>query len=289
MTGHLARGSFEGRDAAEVGEGGFGADPFGVVAGGDQQDGRDFHADAVEGEQTRRGLFDEGTQEPATELDLGVEVLDAPSEFPQRDLGGIDDDVGVGPWPQGRGVVDELHLGEPQEPSPDLLRCGEGQVAHLDQRRDALVASRALHHDQGPDGFRGAVSGLGDPRRAPGLGRPCGLDGIHGVGLASPGSGLTVGTVDLENLDVMIEEEPCEARAIGAGALHTDALDAPEVAQPGEQLFITSSRRRELTNTEQTPDRIQRGGDMDIQMRIDPANHGAIGLYDGHVAIPSLD
>ena len=90
------------------------------------------------------------------------------------------------------------------------------------------------------------------------------LDRVDGVGLASPGSGLTVGPVDLENLDVMIEEEPGQARAIRAGALHPDPLDAPEVAQPGEQLLVTGGRGGELTNTEQTPDRIQRGGDMDV-------------------------
>ena len=115
-----------------------------------------------------------------------------------------------------------------------------------------------------------------------------GLDGIQGIGLAPPGAGLAIRPVDLEDFHVVVQEEPRQPRAVGAGAHHPDSLDRSEAAQPREELLVAGGCRGELTDAEQAPDRVQRGGDMDIQMRIDSADHGAVGLYDGHVAIPSL-
>ena len=53
-TGGLARRSRDRGDTAQVRPGGFGAQPLGMVAGGDEEDGGDVGADAVKAEQARR-------------------------------------------------------------------------------------------------------------------------------------------------------------------------------------------------------------------------------------------
>ena len=51
MTDRLAGRGVDRGDAAEVGEGGLGGDPLGVVAGGDEQQGGGVDADTVEVER----------------------------------------------------------------------------------------------------------------------------------------------------------------------------------------------------------------------------------------------
>ena len=54
----LAGGCFDGADAAQGGEGGLASQPFGVVAGGDEQRGGGVGADAVAFQQLRvRGRY----------------------------------------------------------------------------------------------------------------------------------------------------------------------------------------------------------------------------------------
>jgi len=64
-----AGGGRERRDAAEPGEGSFGAQPGGVVPGGDQQLPGGIDADAGQGDQLRNGGGDQRGE-------LGVEVVD---------------------------------------------------------------------------------------------------------------------------------------------------------------------------------------------------------------------
>ena len=57
VTDRLAGGGLDRGDAAEVGEGGFGGDPLGVVADGDEQQGGRVGTDTVQGEQVRARLL----------------------------------------------------------------------------------------------------------------------------------------------------------------------------------------------------------------------------------------
>ena len=86
----------------------------------------------------------------------------------------------------------------------------------------------------------------------------------------------------------MVKEEPGQASAIGAGALNPDPQDRAEGAQPNQQPLVARGRGSELFNAKQPADRIQGGGDMGVEVGVDPADDGPPGLYDGHVAIPSL-
>ncbi|MDQ6784469.1 MAG: hypothetical protein M3063_13720 [Actinomycetota bacterium] len=78
---------------------------------------------------------------------------------------------------------------------------------------------------------------------------------------------------------------PGEAGPVAAGALDPDHNDGPELAQPGGQIGVTGRGRRERLDAEQTPDRVEGGGNMDVGMSVDAASDGAC-LYDGHSAIP---
>nr|WP_239155629.1 hypothetical protein [Amycolatopsis sp. FDAARGOS 1241] len=71
-----------GRDAAELGEGGFVADAFGVVAGGDEELAGDLDADAVQFDQFGGRCVDEGLDLLVEGLDLIIEPLPAVRQVP---------------------------------------------------------------------------------------------------------------------------------------------------------------------------------------------------------------
>jgi hypothetical protein len=78
--------------------GGFAAQPFGVVPGGDEQQGRGVGTDPVKGQQPGGVRGDEGDDELAGAFQLGAGELGAPSQLAQRDAGGIADRAaGTGP------------------------------------------------------------------------------------------------------------------------------------------------------------------------------------------------
>ena len=85
-------------DPAEVGEGGFGGDPLGVVAGGDEQQGGGVGAHTVQGEEARRGGFDQGGELVIEAGAVGVDVEHPAAEGLHGELGGVHDRVteGVG-------------------------------------------------------------------------------------------------------------------------------------------------------------------------------------------------
>src|SRR5207302_7904074 len=97
-----------------------------------------------------------------------------------------------------------------------------------------------------------------------------------------------VGTVDLDDVDVVVQQEASETSPVGAGPLDTDPDDGAKAAQPGQQLPVARLGGGELLDATQAADRVQGGGHMEIQVRVHAADHGAMGLYDGHVAIPSV-
>jgi hypothetical protein len=72
-----------------------------------------------------------------------------------------------------------------------------------------------------------------------------------------------------------------QARAVAAGPLDPDQADRPEPAQPAQQPGIAGCRGRELPDTEQPADRVQRGSDVHAGMSVHPAGDGAC-LYNGH-------
>jgi hypothetical protein len=155
-------------------------------------------------------------------------------------------------------------------------------VADLDQGLDSHVASRSSGHQEGPDGLHVAVAGLGQSSGPAAEGRSGRLDGVGGIGLAGGSSGLTVGPVDLDDLDAGGIQVPGQPGAIGARALHADPGHLTEGTHPGQQLSIAGSAGRKRLDAQQAADIVQGRGDMDVQVGVDSARDGAAGFYDGH-------
>ena len=89
MADGLAGRGVDRGDPAEVREGGLGADPLGVVAGGDEQQGGGVDADTMQAEQTRRRRFDEASEFAVEAGAVGVDVEHAVTKGLHGQLGGI--------------------------------------------------------------------------------------------------------------------------------------------------------------------------------------------------------
>ena len=193
----------------------------------------------------------------------------------------------VGTGTQPGGLVDQLEHGQPGEAGPDRLGAAEAQLAHLVERGGALVAGRAAGHDQDPHRLHRPVAVLGPTRRRTRQRRPGGGHGVDRVGLAVTVTSLAVGAVNLDDLDPGGPQEPGQAGPVGTGALHADPDHLAEAAQPAQQLGIAALADREGLHPQDPAVAVDRRGDMNLEVGVDPAAHHAR-LYDGHRAIPSV-
>ena len=155
------------RDAAQVGERGFGGDPVGVVAGAGEELAGDLGADTGKGEQRGRDLTDQLVELVVGFADLLGQLLVASGESAQRGLGGL---FGVA----------EVVAGT--QPGAGAMIIGVEQVTQLlaqlgwtgdDQRLD-LVGGLATGFDRAgaghaerPDGLDVAVAQLRHDRCRP--------------------------------------------------------------------------------------------------------------------------
>jgi hypothetical protein len=78
-----------------------------------------------------------------------------------------------------------------------------------------------------------------------------------------------------------------QAGAVTAGPFNPDQGDGPEAAQPAQQPRVPGRRGRELLDAKQPADRIERGGDVRVGVRVNAVGDSAAVFYDGH-AIPFL-
>ena len=154
-------------------------------------------------------------------------------------------------------------------------------MAELVETLDACVASGAVGDQQHADRFDVAVGGLGHRPGAATERRPSCLDRVDGVGLAVAAPGLTARAVNLDHRHADTAQEAGQAGPVGAGALDTDSLQRAEPDQPGVQVGEPGGRRRERLDAEHTAVAVERGGDMDIEVGVDPTGDRAC-LYDGH-------
>ena len=124
VAGGLARGRRDRGGATQRGEGGFGVQPVGVAAGGDEQLGGGVRADAVELKQVGLQLGEIGVM--AFEVvDLGASGIGA-----------------AGPGPSARS-------GPPARPGPGAGRSAAGQG--LDQRAFPIAAVLLAHRNRRGD------------------------------------------------------------------------------------------------------------------------------------------
>ena len=126
-----------------------------------------------------------------------------------------------------------------------------------------------------------AVGGLGDPVGAAAERRPSSLHCVDGVGLAVAAPGLPIGSIHLDHHHPTAAQMASQTGPIGASALDTDPTQRTEADQPGVQVGEPGARRRERLHTEHTTVAVERGGDMDIEVGVDPTGDRAR-LYDGH-------
>ena len=126
----LARGRLHGAGAAQRGQGGVGAEPVGVVSGGDQQAAGGLHPHAVAGQQSRGGPAGEDGQVGVERVQLGGEGLVAAGQIPQGAAGG-DRRVGTVPWVLGGQLRDPLGGGQRVELGAEGVGGSDQQVAQL--------------------------------------------------------------------------------------------------------------------------------------------------------------
>jgi hypothetical protein len=123
---------------------------------------------------------------------------------------------------------------------------------------------------------------LGAPAARPDCAARAALTASSGPGLAVAAAVLPVSPDCLDDPDPGRGHVPGQARTVAAGALDAGQGDRPEPAQPAEQAGVPGRRGRELPHPQQPAERIQRGGDMNIRVRVHAAGDGTCVFYDCH-------
>ena len=221
--------------------------------------------------------------DPLVELgQLGVECADAARQRGQRGLGGgshrIGRAVGTEPFPFG----DQCRHREALQTTTELLRRAVAEVTHLDQGLAPGLAGRTLGDDEDPDGLDRTVARLGLALRPTAQGGPGGFDGVEGIGLAGPSALLAIRSVDLDDLDTNSAQVAGKARAIRTGALDADLGDVAECLEPAQQRLVAGRVGGKALRAEQSTERIEGCGYMDVAVRVDTTGDPTRSFYDGH-------
>ena len=146
----------------------------------------------------------------------------------------------------------------------------ETEAAHLVEGLGPGLAGRGPSHPQNPHGLDVSVPGLGLPVGVTGLGGSgCG-DGVLGVALASPAAPLTVGPVDLDHPHAFAVQVAGETGPVGAGALDPGQLHLTEATEPPQQCSIALGCGGERLDAYQAAPLVERGGDVDVEVGVDP-------------------
>ena len=155
-------------------------------------------------------------------------------------------------------------------------------MTDLVQAPGAGLAAGTLRDQQRPDRFHVPVRGLRDsrrPARQRGAGR---FDRVDRIGLAVHAANLTVGAINLDHDQPARLEIARQARAIRAGAFDTDAAIGPNAHNQSCSAANPTVRRRERLDPEHTAVRVERRGDMVVEVGVDSARDRARRIYDGH-------
>jgi hypothetical protein len=164
----------------------------------------------------------------------------------------------------------------------DLVGSAHPEVAHLDQRLDPGLSGRALGDQEHSDRLDRSVLALGRSRGPTRQSCSSSLDGVERIGLALVATGLAVGPVDLDDVDVIAPQEPGETSAVGTGALDANRCDLAEGFEPGEEGLVAIGIDRERLGADQSTQRIEGCGDVDIGVGVDASSDAGLGFYDGH-------
>ena len=128
----------------------------------------------------------------------------------------------------------------------------------------------AARHTQGPDRLDASVGALGHHCGTAVERGPCRWLRVDGVGLAAAAAHLAVRAVRIDDVDAGSREVPGEARAVGAGSLHADALDAAVAAEPSQQRRAAGGVRVERGAAQDPCGAVEDGGDMGVVVGAGP-------------------
>lgn len=232
----LARRCVQWRDAAQRGERCFGMQPFGVVAGRDQQRSSDVGADALLIEQPDGCCVVHDPLQFGFELrGLVVELLPTQRQAPHRRCVSTDERQTVA----GEDRLDNVADRPAVEPLAKLVGCSDDQrvnlvgrgVACLDRRTPGQT-QRAHHFDRPVGRFRGDEALAGQRCASSGF-------GIDGIGLSASAAESPVGSADLVHLDAGRRQLASQPKAIGAAPLDADRHQFAELGHPRSQLDIS--------------------------------------------------
>jgi len=161
-----------------------------------------------------------------------------------------------------------------------------------DQRLDlalgigALVDGAAAGHPQVAERLDTAVTLFGSAGPIPGQDGLGGLDRVDGVGLALEASSLTVGTVDLDRLNVLLAQKPGQPGPVGTGAFHPDPRQAADGAHPGQQRGVPGLVGRELPGAQHPPHLVDHSGGVGVLVGVDSTSdlngQRVLGCNGGH-------
>jgi len=73
-----------------------------------------------------------------------------------------------------------------------------------------------------------------------------------------------------------------QARAVAAGPFDAGHGEGPETAQPAQQAGVSGCGSWELLHAQQPADRVERGSDMHVGVRVHAAGDDARVFYGGH-------
>ena len=114
---------------------------------------------------------------------------------------------------------------------------------------------------------------LRDARGATGEYSGCCSVGIDGVRLPCRAAGSAVGSVHLDDGDLVGSEVAAELGAEGAGALHAHDEHPAVGVQPLQQALVARRRCGERLGGQVPADGVDDGGLVDVGVGVDPADH----------------
>jgi len=99
-------------------------------------------------------------------------------------------------------------------------------------------------------------------------------------------AGLPVGPVDLHDLVVVGGEPAGQPGGVAAGALDPKPLHLAKALRPALQLVVAAQGRGRLGGTQDAAELVDRGGDVDVLVAVDPDGDQALGLWHGGHVVP---
>ena len=176
-----------------------------------------------------------------------------------------------------------MGFGDVTELFSQAVGAGETEVTDLIQAAGAGLAAGTLRDQQRPDRFDVPVRGFRDPRRPArqrGAGR---FDRVDRIRLALHAADLTVGAINLDHDQPTRLQIARQARADTRRCLRRRRVRSDRTR---DSQSCNATNPTVLFGNDSTPRqsavRVERGGDMIVEVGIDSTRDRARRIYDGH-------